>query len=112
PPDADAITPIRIAMTAPDPTPASGDPLTFEVELVGADRTTVLRAVGIPMSVLPEQTYTKAQAIAEAQADDAYLHDTSSTGLLGKMMAMGGKEAAVAAAITAPTEPKITVLPM
>jgi hypothetical protein len=116
PPDARGITPIRINI--PSPGVAVADPLDFEIELIAADRTTILDTKVIAIAVDPEATYTKAQAIATATADDTHLHDTSPAGLLGKMVAAGGVPANVAAAVkplppaSPPPGPLLTLRPL
>ena len=113
PPDASQTTRIPINIPAPAVVPVGGDNLDFEVELIGADRTTVLNMQTISMNVGPEAIYTQAQAIAEATADDTHFHDNSPTGLLGQMTALGGAPATVAAAINAaPPAPGLTLRPL
>ncbi len=113
PPDASSITPIAINIPAPAVVPVTGDPLDFEVELIGADRVTVLDTKIISMRIFPEATYTRAQAIAAAVADDTHFHDNTPAGLLGQMTALGGIPAAVAAAINAPLPaPRLTLRPL
>lgn len=106
-PDANHTPELQIAIPALEPTPAGGDALTVEVELVAADRSTVLTSKTIDVNVLPEQTYSPEQAMKQATADEQYLAD-----LLVKMKAMGGMQAAAAAAITASGDSKIILRPM
>jgi hypothetical protein len=118
PPDRREITQISINTAAPGVVPVVGDPLDFEVELIGADRATVLDTKIIAIPVLPEAVYTRAQAIAAAVADNTHFHDTSAAGLLGQMVAAGGVAANVAAAIkplspaVPPPGPLITLRPL
>lgn len=115
PPDQRQTGRIAMNIAAPATIPTAGDLLTFEVELTDASGAAVLGTKTVSMTVLPEQTYTRAQAIAAATADEAHLHDTSSTGLLGQMIALGGQPARVAAAINPlppaapPPGPRITL---
>lgn len=112
-PDARRITNIAINFNAPAVVPVAGDTLDFEVELIAADQTTILDTKTISMTVLPEVVYTRAQAIAAAVADDTHFHDNSATGLLGKMTALGGAPASVAAAINAvPPAPRLNLRPL
>lgn len=109
PPDQARIPTFSMPLTAPAVIPAGGDPLAFEVELLGADRSTVLSTKTVAITVLPEATYTQSAAHTAAAADNAHFHDTSATGLLGIMTARGSVAANVAAAITAG---RITLRPL
>jgi len=60
------------------------DNLDFEIELIADDRSAVLDTKTISMTVLPENTDTKAQVIAAANNDNTHFHDNSPTGLLGQ----------------------------
>ena len=88
-----------LQVAAPAVVPVAGDPLSIEVELLAADRTTMLSSKSVAIPVLPEATYTRAAAQAAATADHVHFHDNSPTGLLGKMTARGGIAANAAAAI-------------
>src|SRR5262249_43308351 len=66
PPDASQTTLIPLNIVMPAAVPAAGDNLDFEVELIAADRVTVLDTKFIAINVGPEAAYTKAQAITEA----------------------------------------------
>lgn len=88
-----------LQVAAPAVVPVAGDPLTVEVQLLAADRSTVLSSKNAAIPVLPEATYTQAAAQAAAMADDVHFHDNSAAGLLGKMTALGGIAANAAAAI-------------
>ncbi|HEX3045099.1 MAG TPA: hypothetical protein VHY08_10110 [Bacillota bacterium] len=111
PPNKSITSPIALNISAPATVPISGDPLNFEIELIDSDRKTVLDTQVLTFKVMPETTYTQAQAIIAAVADDAFFHDTSSTGLLGQMTAQGGMVAQIASFI-APQPPVPTSLPM
>ena len=101
----------RIAMpiTAPSSVPSSGETLTFRLELLADDRTTILKTSNVSMTVFPEVTYTQAQAEQAANDDNNYFHNNTSKGLLGKMTANGGIQANVVAAINAG---RITLRPL
>jgi hypothetical protein len=99
PPDQDHIPTFAMPISAPAVVPPGGDGLTFKVELLAGNRTTVLSTKNVAISVLPEVTYTQAQAQTEAAADDAHFHNNSPAGLLGIMTSRGGVAARVAAAV-------------
>ena len=99
--DQERIPEFDLQVAAPAVVPPGGDPLSVEIELLAADRTTVLSAKSVAIPVLPEATYTHGQAVAEAIADHHHLHDNSASGLLGKMTAQGGVAANAARAINA-----------
>ncbi len=91
--------PARLSAAAPATMPAEGDTLTVRLEILGADRATVLDTRDTVLTVQSDQPFTQAQAEAAAVEDDAFLHDVSPTGLLGQMIAMGGVAKNVADAI-------------
>ncbi len=88
-----------LQVSAPAVVPVAGDPLSVEVQLLAADRSTVLNTHSVAIPVLPEATYTQAAAMTAAMADHIHLHDNSPAGLLGQMTARGGTAANAAAAI-------------
>ncbi len=104
--------PIALNIAAPGSIPAGGDPLTMEIDILDAGGA-VIGTKTVGFNVLPENVYTRAQAMTAAKEDDKYIHDNSSSGLLGKMSARGGVAAKVADAVNAPeSEGGITLLPM
>jgi len=109
PPDQSQIPTFAMPISAPAVVPVGGDTLTFRVELLAADQTTVLDTKDITITVMPEVTYTEAAAETAALADDTFFHDNTPTGLLGIMTTLGGVPANVAAAINAG---RITLRPL
>jgi hypothetical protein len=101
PPDQQFVTPIAMPVNAPPVVPAAGDPLTFLIELIAADRTTVLATRAVVVNVLPEIVYTQAQAQAAAVADQLYLTGPAPGALLARLTARGGVARRVADAIRA-----------
>ncbi len=99
--DQHQVAPFAMPVTASPVVPPAGDALTVRAELLRPDRTTVLSTKDLALTVLPEITYTEAMAVGEATADEAYMHDATPAGLLGKMTAPGGASANVAAAVAA-----------
>jgi hypothetical protein len=103
PPDANSIGALPMPINAPAVVPAKGDTLTIKLEVIepsGAGMNVVSTKSEV-ISVLPEVTYTQAEAEAVATADDTYFHDASAAGLIGKMTAKGGVEANVAGSLNA-----------
>ena len=94
--DRSGVIPLNIS--APATVPSSGDVLDLEMDLLDGSGT-VLATKTMSITILPELTYTKAQAETAAQADNLHLHDTSAGGLLHTMAGMGGVPARVAQAI-------------
>lgn len=100
PPDQSQSPRLAMAFSAPGSVPATGDMLTVQVELLGADRTTLVDPPKtITLAVLPEVTFTQAQAEAAAAEDDAFFRSGAPTGLRGMMTAQGGVAANVVEAI-------------
>ncbi len=89
PPDQKQSSKIAMPINAPaDPTtvPATGDPLTVQLELIGEDGKTVIGTKTESFSVLDEVPFTQAEAEAQAVEDDEfYKSDVPKKGLRGIM---------------------------
>lgn len=105
PPNQTSMPTMAMPINAPATVPRAGDVLEFRVQLLSADRTTVLKTETETITVRRELIYTQAAAERAADADEKYLNDKSPRGLrrgfLGKMKAKKGVAANVAEAIIA-----------
>lgn len=112
PNNAQSSVPIPFNISAPASVPAAGEAFEIEVDIIDS-AAAVLGTKTISFTVMPENVYTQAAAIAEATDDNNFFHDSTATGLLGIMTAMGGIAARVATAVNTPVaDGGIVLLPM
>lgn len=91
----------RLSVEAPAVMPPAGDALTVRIEILDATQAAVLDTKDTAVTAQGDQPYTQQEAEAAAAADAQHLNDAGSSGLLGKMTAMGGNAKNVAEAIAA-----------
>jgi hypothetical protein len=109
PHDQNASPEYRVGVAAPSPMPVGGDTLTFKFDLLEANRTTVINNKTVTMLVKKEITYTKAQAIAAATTDQAWMTGTASGQLLDRLTKKGGMYKKLSDAIRPPIPTLLSV---
>jgi hypothetical protein len=91
---------VQLAVQAPAAIPAGGDKLTARVEILDADKTTVLDHKEVPFTAELEAVFTKDQAEAAARDDLAHFLDPSAKGIVGQLNKMGAQEKRLAEAMS------------